>query len=479
MNSVIKTICCFTLSTCFLSGAAKSFTLTDIPKITNQRSITLVAERGFWTEHLRLDMIPKFTAHTGVAVNVVDMSLGEMYEGQLDSLRDGLGHYDLISIEAGWAKEWAANGYTVPLLEIAREYDPEGEASMKRFLEPYYPSLLKILSYQGQYHSIPYNNYVMGNHYRADLFEHKDEQKNFKKQYGYALVPPLDLQQLLDISRFFTRVKGERLAGKLLDRPFYGLALMSGLKPHINDEFSAMLWGLGGTWFRPNYSSTGELLSYQVEANSKIAHKVAKTYIELLKYAHPADKNWAFMESANALAEGHVAMWPFAYNNLWAVSAKLEKNIPGAKIGVSEVPLQRPYAGAYAVSVSYDSRNPEASYWLLKYIGSLEGQKAYALGGGNPCRRDVVLDPVFSSKENRLLSGAFKASHEANLGWSEEILERGHFTSTAMGKIYPELMKATYAITHKEEPIDTGLNKLAQTIKKLQIRYGEATAISQ
>lgn len=479
MSNIIKTICCVISTAFLLPNVANSFTLSDIPDIKNKRDITLVAERGFWTEHLREEMIPKFTAHTGVAVKIVDMSLGEMYEGQLDSLRDGLGHYDLISIEAGWAKEWAANGYTVPLLEIAREHDPEGEASMKRFLEPYYPSLLKILSYRGQYHSIPYNNYVMGNHYRADLFEHEDERKNFKKRYGYDLVPPEGIRQLLDVSEFFTRKSGQRLAGKILDAPFYGLALMSGLKPHINDEFSAMLWGLGGAWFRPNYPPAGELLSYQVEANSKIVHKVANTYIELLKYAHPADKDWAFLESANALAEGHVAMWPFAYNNLWPISAKLEQNIPGSKIGVSEVPLQHPYVGAYSVSVSYDSRNPEASYWLLKYIGSLEGQKAYALGGGNPCRTDVVLDPVFSTEEKRLLSGAFKASHEANLGWSDGVLQQGHFTSTAMGKIYPELMKTTYAIAHKIETVDEGLDKLAQKIKKLQIRYGEVTAISQ
>lgn len=462
----------------FMPGAY-SFTLSDIPTVKNQRPITLVAERGFWTEHLRNEMLPKFTAHTGVPVNIVDMSLGEMYEGQLDSLRDGLGHFDLISIEAGWAKEWAANGYTVPLLDIAKEYDPEGEAAMVRFLEPYYPSLLNILSYRGEYHSIPYNNYVMGNHFRADLFEDTGEQAAFMQRYGYALSPPETLTQLVDIAQFFTRSKGEPLAGKKLAAPFYGVALMSGLKPHINDEFSAMLWGLGGTWFTPTYSSTGELVSYQVQADSDIAKKVANIYMALLQYAPPADKQWAYMESANALAHGEVAMWPFAYNNLWPVSAALENNIPGAKIGVSEVPLQHPYAGAYAVSVAYDSRNPEAAYWLLKYIGSYEGQKAYALGGGNPCRQDVVLDPVFAAENKRLLSGAFTVSHQANMRWSTKVLQHGHFTSTAMGKIYPELMNTTYAIAHKQTSVEQGLNRLAQTIKKLQIRYGEVTAISQ
>ncbi len=304
-----------------LSWSQQKFELSHIPEISNKQTITLVAEKGFWTEHLKKVLLPQFTQQTSVKVNVVAMPLVDMYQLQTQSLISGQSTYDLLAIEAGWAKEWAANGYTVPLLELAKKYDDSGEQGMKDLLASYYPSLLQILAYRGQYHSIPYNNYVMGHHYRLDLFEDDAERKQFHKRYGYPLSTPENLDQLIDVAQFFTRKKGELLAGKKLNHDFFGLALMSGNRPHINDEFSAMLWGLGGSWFKPYYGEENKIEYFKVQADSSIALKVAQYYLQLLKFSHPAHDQWAFMESANALAQGRVAMWPFAYNNLWAVSA--------------------------------------------------------------------------------------------------------------------------------------------------------------
>lgn len=455
----------------------QKFDLSHIPEITNKQTITLVAEKGFWTEHLEKVLLPRFTKQTQVKVKVVAMELVDMYQLQTQSLISGHSTYDLLAIEAGWAKEWAANGYTVPLLELAKKYDDGGEQGMMKLLASYYPSLLQILAYQGQFHSIPYNNYVMGHHYRLDLFEHSEEKKHFFSQYGYALSVPVDLDQLLDVAKFFTRKKGETLAGRKLTHDFFGLTLMSGNRPHINDEFSAMLWGLGGSWFTPHYDKDNNIEYFKVQANSATALKVAHYYLKLLEFAHPAHEQWAFLESANALAQGQVAMWPFAYNNLWPQSAKLESNLPYARIGISQVPLKKPYNGAYATAVSFASQNPEAAYWLLKYIGSYEGQMAYALGGGNPCRQDVATADYFQSENQYALSGAFQASHEANLLWTNKVLKFGHFSSTAMGKIYPELMNSTFQIRSGSLKPQQALDQLNSKIIELQNRYGEAAAI--
>jgi multiple sugar transport system substrate-binding protein len=170
-------------------------------------------------------------------------------------------------------------------------------------------------------------------------------------------------------------------------------------------------------------------------------------------------------------------MWPFSYNNLWSISVKAEKTIPGAQMDVAQVPLGKPYNGAYAAAVSYDSHNPEAAYWLVKYIGSYQGQLAYALGGGNPCRQDVVLDPRFQQRKYHPIAGAFRQSHIDNIAWADRVLELGHFTSTAMGKIYPELMHASYAIRSNQNETEKILHQLKQTILELQNRHGEVAAI--
>lgn len=455
------------------------FKLTDIPAINNKQAISLVAEKGFWTEHLKKELLPKFTQHTGIPVTLIPMSLGEMYQTQTNTLINGEGKYDLLTMEAGWSKEWATNGFTVPLDKLANKFDSERLEGINTHLSSFYPNLLQILSYKGQFHSIPYNNYTMANHYRQDLFEHPAEKSAFKKNYGYALSPPKSLNNLIDVARFFTRTKGEYLAGKELKHNFYGLTLMSGNKPHINDEFSSLLWGLGGSWFTPVYNDVGVIKHFIIDANSSKALEAANAYLNLLDFAVPADENYAFLESAQALATNQTAMWPFAYNNLWSISAQVEKNIADAKIGISSSPLGKPYTGAYALAVAYDSKNPEAAYWLLKYITSFEGQLAYAKGGGNPCRLDVALLEQFSSKKMYSLSGSFQQNHQDNLAWSDKVLTLGHFTSTAMGKIYPELMKTAYLIRSKKLTPKRALDQLQVKIFELQNLYGEIAAFNK
>jgi len=452
------------------------FALSDIPKLDNKKPITMVVETGLWANHLEQQMLPDFTRATGVEVNLVTMELGQMYSTQQDAMTRGLGQYDLLALEAGWAKEWAANGFTVPLLELAKQHDPEGEQGMLDYLSPFYPALLDILSYQNEYHSVPWNNYIMGNHYRADLFEHPQEQADFAEQFGYPLAPPKTLQQLKDTAHFFTRKAGDTLAGKALDQPFWGIALMGGLKPHINDEFSAMIWGKGGRWLSPLYSSQNQLHGFRIEADSDIVLEVAETYRDLLQYAHPVDENWAFRESANAFASGHVAMWPFAYNNQWPISFKVEDNIAGASIGIAPVPLGHPYTGAYSMAVAYDSKNPEAAYWLLKYIGSYKAQMAYARSGGSPCRMDVSLT-LGQDSNNRHLFGALIQSHQSHLNWSGKIDSIGHFNSTAMGEIYPELMRSSYLMSQPDTDIKQLQENLQTKLKELQNRNGQVGTI--
>ncbi len=455
------------------------FSLDQIPEIENKQAITLVAESGFWTAHLEEKLLPKFTAHTGITVNVITTSLDEMFTLQTNSLVKGAGKFDLLTMEAGWAKEWAAKGFTVPLVELAKLYDPNGERAMINYLEPYYPSLLNILSYHSELHAIPYNNYVMGNHYRADLFQHPQEKIRFNTQYGYPLAPPETLQQLQDVSEFFTRKNGDVLAGKILEKPFYGLALMSGNRPHINDEFSSILWSLDGYWMKPEYSDSSKLKLFELPSDNEKLEQTTHIYRKLMQYAYPADKHFAFKEAAGAMANGDIAMWPFAYNNLWYASFQVESNQPDAKLAVAQVPGGKPYHGAYAFAVAYDSVNSEAAYWLLKYMGSFEAQFAYALGGGNPCRIDVATSPEFQKTELRHIGGAFMASHEANIKWSNDGLNLGHFTSTAMGNIYPELTKTSYALSKPQTDIDAEINRLNQIIIQLQNQHGEVPVVAK
>lgn len=449
-----------------------------LPELQNKTPITLVAEQGFWTDYIQHKLIKEFTRKTGVKVNVVSLPLSNMHQVENAALKQGEGRFDLLTIEAGWAKEWAANGYTFSIDRLVETFDPKDRAFMINMNQNYYPALIDILSYQGELHSIPYNSYVMGNHYRADLFASSIEQKSFLTRYGYPLSPPKELQQLADIAAFFTRSKGDMLNGKKLLHDFYGVALMSGNRPHVNDELSSILWGGGGKWFEPQYEKNS-LIGFHVASNSAQAKKAAQYYVDLMQYAHPTDKNFAFMESAQALNEGRVAMWPFAYNNLWSISGKVNKSVKGAMLGISEVAGGKPYHGAYSFAVSYDSKNPEAAYWLLKYLSSYQSQIDYANAGGNPTRLDVINHlietlPITSPQRQALLS-----SLEGDKNWRNLTHLYGHYSSTAMGHIYEELQNSAYQISQHPNEIDKILRELTTKIVLLQNIYGQEAMLAE
>jgi len=442
-----------------------------IPEIKNKQAITVVVEKGHWTKYLKQKLAPQFTKQTQVPVKIVEVDLGNMHQLQDKSLIDANGDYDVLTLEAGWAKEWAAKGYTVALEELAKQFDKK-KSGWEGYLDSFYPSLFEILSYQKQLHSIPYNTYVMGNHYRLDLFENEIEQKAFQARYDYKLAPPKTLLQLKDIAEFFTRKEGELLKGKKLTKDFFGLALMSGNKPHINDEWSAILWASGGVWFKPNYKND-KLVNFSLPSDLNHLKYTANYYIELMKYSYPANKNFAYLESAQALASGNVAMWPFAYNNLWSVSSQLNSNDKEQRFAISKTPGGRPYHGAYAFAVAYDSNNPEAAFWFLRFMTSIKGQSQYATGGGNPTRKDV--NKLLTSKldVNSPQCYSLKITYQANMEWNKHIGEYGHYMSTAMGSIYPLLTRYTYLISNKDLEIEVGLKQLMQEIRQAQNKNGE------
>lgn len=94
-----------------------------IPEIKNKQGITVVVEKGHWTQYVKQNLVPHFTLLTQVSVNIVEVELSNMYQLQENSLINAKGDFDVLTLEAGWAKEWAAKGYTVPLSELAKQFE--------------------------------------------------------------------------------------------------------------------------------------------------------------------------------------------------------------------------------------------------------------------------------------------------------------------------------------------------------------------
>ena len=96
-------ILCLTFSFIFVTVSFSSEIV--IPNIKNKQSITVVVEKGHWTKYLKEKLVPYFTKETQVPVKIVEVSLSNMYQLQEQSLEKALGNFDVLSLEAGWAKE--------------------------------------------------------------------------------------------------------------------------------------------------------------------------------------------------------------------------------------------------------------------------------------------------------------------------------------------------------------------------------------
>jgi multiple sugar transport system substrate-binding protein len=159
-----------------------------------------------------------------------------------------------------------------------------------------------------------------------------------------------------------------------------------------------------------------------------------------MKFTPPGTDN-AYWDFASAeFAAGNTMIICPIYSSIWPLVSPVEKNVPGAKVGAAVTPGSRPYTGNFHLSPSVDSKNPEAAYWLLKYLGSIEVQEAMCDGGWATPRVDVLSLPKYQDPK-----------YFATLGWIPAILDTFqaqscdsndylHFNSSAFGKLYDQMM---------------------------------------
>ena len=457
MNSIIKHSKVIGLSSLVfaVSTAISAFTLDDIPEIKNKTPINVALEAGGSADTI-IPFLEAFSKKTGVPITHEAMVFATLYSKENIELQSGTGAYDVVVTETSWTNEW--KDYLAPLEDLANKYDPVGAEGFKKYVSGQDAGILRMASTRdGSLVGAPYYTYTQQNIYRKDLLTDTGEMSAFKSKYGYDLSAPTTQQQLLDIAEFFTRKAGDKLKGETLDKPFYGVSLMAGRYPHVQDEVSAILWGSGGRWARTNRDSNGKVVSFEITDDD--ANKLEEAfayYQKLMKFAPPGSEN-AFWDFATAqFVEGNTAMIPYMYCPLWNWSSDVEK--VGGMNAAAAVVGERPYTGAFHFAPSVDSKNLEAAYWLLKYIGSKETQTEMVNKGWSSARKDS-LDACDRNAEN---------SHR-NCGWIDSVASQWeaqapeietylHFNSGAFGKLYEQMT----IIAHENA---VGIKSPAESVK--------------
>ena len=470
---LVTALAVVTLFVLTVTGIASAFGLKDIPPIKNKRPIHVAVHAG---PHVALSkpFIEKFSEHTGVKVTTEDMIMTVIYPKINADLLSGTGAYDVTVVEASTTNEWAP--YLWPLHEMAQKFDPGGVKAFEEDIKGQHPVMLRCASdINGRLMGIPYYTYQIIMFLRQDAVDDPIEKKNFKEKYGYELDVPKTWQELYDMAQFFTRKKGELFKGKALANDLYGTSIMAG-RYEINDEISTLIWSQGVDWRTLIRDANGKPKEFVITRKNKEALRWALTYYKsLLPFVSPGciSGHWDYVFSQ--LQKGLAISSPFLYCPLTAFACSVEDDIPGAEMLHYPCIGYKGYVGNFHHAVSKYSKNPEASYWFVRYIASYEAQKAMAEQGWSALRYDVLKDLKYQRPE--WLRNVGKRARVLVRIWNEPgyldfVNDLFYFNSDAAGKIYEmEIILCHEAMTG-QRTIDKTVEEITKQSLELQNKFG-------
>lgn len=242
----------------------------------------------------------------GLQVKETYVPFGDMQKKLVLDFTSGVRTWDLVFMNSAWTLSIASSKILTPIDEFLTNTETKELVNLADFVP-----VAKELAYEGKFYAIPYLSapWMLG--YRKDVFDHPGERETFRARYGYQLGVPRTYKAMLDIAKFFTRKKGETLAGEVLSEDFYG-HIIPNRKGFLFQRYQSMLLAFGADLIynqktmRPTWDSP--------ESTSML-----KYYVELFKTMPPGVENMTGGEVGQFAAQGRVAMIIHPLDLMYAV----------------------------------------------------------------------------------------------------------------------------------------------------------------
>lgn len=167
--------------------------------------------------------------------------------------------------------------------------------------------------------------------------------------------------------------------------------------------------------------------------------------------------------------QGRAIIQATQFSNCFAWTAGiLTENVPGGRLGIYPTIGNQPYTGAWSVGVAKASNNPEAAYWLVRYLGSFECHMAVMKEGGQlSTRMDVIKDPIWKTAENQYPHGIL-VDYLSDI-WPKQakyVPDYWYFNTKAGGKVYEMQMDVFHKPMGGEATVDEAVNEsIAKTLE--------------
>ena len=370
------------------------------------------------------ELLPEFEKETGMKVNLIPVSMPDLYTRLGTEFAAGGQSYDVCETMWAAAQGYARGGNLLYLDDLLKK----NNVDVNRFTSVYVKN--HMIQYpetpEGKFVCLPHQASIQIMAYRRDLFEDPKEQAAFKAKYGTDLVVPKTLEEFRRAAEFFTRDTDNDGRNDL-----FGTVVLGKNFPSLVGDITPYLRGHGGDWINDDFKPI---------INSPESIAGLKYYYDLFasdKVTPPGCATYAWDEETADFQNGRLAMMVIWCSAVVGLEDPDVSKVAG-KIGYTVVPGRAPTVGGWAVAIPAKAKNPEASFAFINWLTSDKVALTRAQKTGFPAASQCLFnDPVM--KEKFLFLDAYKASLPYAKGWPQI----GEFTS--IWKIGAQEMSRVFA----------------------------------
>lgn len=333
-----------------------------------QVKITVYGDEG---QNLNpVEWLKPAAAAKGITIDTVGVPFTSVYEKLKTEFVGGTGAYDLVIFYPAYLGEFAEFGYLQPLDPLFSIHDPKMDDVI-----PAYRDLYDV--YNGKTYALPYDGDILNLYYVKSIFNNAAEKSAFKAKYGQNLQVPRTWDDLQKVAQFFTRKKGEKLAGKVLDQDFYGFAFF-GARGFAYAWWGNVFGSLGGAYFDRNMKP---------QINSPAGVQAVAILKGLMPFSPPDVMSFGYVELMNAYLQGRVATM-IQWADVWKKANDPKFSTPFIlhNAGVSQVPGVKQADGSIyfraaapvgrVLAIPTTAKHPKEAFWVASMLSADESIKA-------------------------------------------------------------------------------------------------------